>query len=119
LTRRPDCTKSDISYLISEIVPNMLSCLSENNVKTVGDHNGYGECIIVYRKNIYKLQGDCSLLKYDDFYAIGSGGEPANTIMQYHSDGQTLHNLDIEKLFKAVSDVCCTVSKEFTILICA
>jgi len=111
--------KSDMRYLVEDVVPSLISCLKSANMKELEGHQGFGECVIVYNKSIYRMQADNSMLPYEDFACCGSGEISAAAIMEWHTkDGQLNNSFSVEKLFETLSKVCVGVSKEHVCIKC-
>ncbi|CAM0111736.1 peptidase HslV family [Vibrio phage 166E36-1] len=109
---------TDRQYLQTDVIESMRNCLAQFGVGEFkeGEHQG-GNFLIGYRGGIYEMQNNFSILKNDDFAAIGSGtyhAEAALKVLTEVPDFDPAYVL--QKAIEVAGEFTTSVSKECTIV---
>ena len=109
---------TDRQYLQTDVIESMRNCLAQFGVGEFkeGEHQG-GNFLIGYRGGIYEMQNNFSILKNDDFAAIGSGtyhAEAALKVLTESPDFDPAYVL--QKSIEVAGEFTTSVSKECTIV---
>ena len=109
---------TDRQYLQTDVIESMRNCLAQFGVGEFreGEHQG-GNFLIGYRGGIYEMQNNFSILKNDDFAAIGSGTYHAEATLKVLTENPDFDPAYVlQKAIEVAGEFTTSVSKECTVV---